>query len=825
MATRSKRFRPFFSFLCFFLGVALLLLSVGPAVTLWRTAQNAYGLQDILRSDYQQTRAFRSQLTHRLEQLLAMGAGGPVNRWAYSWDGGWYEDDGWGYDEWGWADEWGCWSDSLVEELNEAALLEGSDPVLYLYDTPRAGFKAEAKAGENGAGEDAEAADPEKELEQRRKVQQQEWQRQAQAFHELIAPDLNLLYAVSRDGKLLYTNAAGQNLDGAAGKLPEGYNFLLYFDGEKAAAVKDGAPLDLYGDGYYEEGDWYLPGYKNFPAGADLAGVQVTVACAASPRLYLSGQYGTSGSAASTCAFYQIERRLHESRSGLALLAAQAGAGAVLLALGLIQRSGRRRSAAALARLTGRIPFEAKLLFTFALLGTTLWLFWQQGLMDGWEQEVAFAIAYGEYSPGLLVWGLEDIFSSTGWLCWLFWCGWLWVNDLRANPRVWRTSLLSTAGLRLPLQKRLVRRGWVMAAAAVGIACCACWPLGLCLTRSLTYNAFIGFAAVCSTLFLVLLTALVLFLRSQRQLARDTEALADQIASVRAGNLSLPLTLPEDSDLAAAAHDLAQIQQGMGTALEERLKSEQMKVELIANVSHDIKTPLTSIIGYIELLRREPELPAHLRDYVTILDQKSQRLKTLVQDVVEISKAAAGQLPVHPKPLDLGKLLRQTLADMDEAISAAPVTLRAELPEEPVGIQADGERLYRVFQNLIQNALRYSLAGSRVYISLTRTAGEVCASIKNTSAAELPAGVDFTQRFVRGDASRTDGGNGLGLSIARSFTEACGGRFAVQTDADLFIASVCFAPCAGLPEDAEAEQPEAEDAGPKESAGPGETAD
>ncbi len=243
----------------------------------------------------------------------------------------------------------------------------------------------------------------------------------------------------------------------------------------------------------------------------------------------------------------------------------------------------------------------------------------------------------------------------------------------------------------------------------------------------------------------------------------------------------------------------------MGTALEERIKSERMKVELVANVSHDIKTPLTSIIGYIELLKREEGLPPHVQDYVRILDQKSLRLKTMVQDVVEVSKAASGQLPVHPKPLDLGKLLRQTLADMAAQIDAAPVTVRAEIPEAPVAIRADGERLYRVFQNLIQNALQYSLAGSRVHVSLSVRDGVACASVKNTSATELPDGVDFTERFVRGDASRTDGGSGLGLSIARSFTEACGGRFAVGTDADLFIATVEFA--AGVPLEEEPEAP------------------
>ena len=164
----------------------------------------------------------------------------------------------------------------------------------------------------------------------------------------------------------------------------------------------------------------------------------------------------------------------------------------------------------------------------------------------------------------------------------------------------------------------------------------------------------------------------------------------------------------------------------------------------------------------------------------------------MVQDVFEVSKAASGQLPVHLEELDFGKLLRQTLADMNIQIEKSELTLRTTIPEEPVLIQADGQRLYRVFQNLIQNALQYSLKGSRVYLTLTTQDGKACASVKNISAAELDTNTDFTERFVRGDTSRSDGGNGLGLSIAKSFTEACGGELQVKAEADLFVASVTF---------------------------------
>ena len=217
-----------------------------------------------------------------------------------------------------------------------------------------------------------------------------------------------------------------------------------------------------------------------------------------------------------------------------------------------------------------------------------------------------------------------------------------------------------------------------------------------------------------------------------------------------------------------------------------------MKVELIANVSHDIKTPLTSIISYIQLLKQEKDLPDYILDYIRILDEKSQRLKNMVQDVFTVSKAASGQLSVELEELDLGKLIYQTLADMDECIQNSPVTIKTEIPKHPAMVQADGQRMYRVFQNLIGNAIKYSLEGSRVYITLKEEGEFVSASVKNTSCQELNQEIDFAERFTRGDQSRTDGGSGLGLSIAKSFTEACKGTFQLEAIADLFVVTITF---------------------------------
>ena len=217
-----------------------------------------------------------------------------------------------------------------------------------------------------------------------------------------------------------------------------------------------------------------------------------------------------------------------------------------------------------------------------------------------------------------------------------------------------------------------------------------------------------------------------------------------------------------------------------------------MKVELVSNVSHDIKTPLTSIISYVDLMNQEPDLPEHVKDYVKILESKSQRLKSMVQDVFEISKAASRQLPVNIDTLDLGKLIRQTLADMSESIERSTLSIKTRIPEEPVLIKADGQRLYRVFQNLLQNALQYSMEHSRIFITLETDGTLAAVSVKNISRYELPERIDYTERFVRGDESRSDGGSGLGLSIAKSFVEACRGSFRIDINADLFMVTVEF---------------------------------
>lgn len=236
-----------------------------------------------------------------------------------------------------------------------------------------------------------------------------------------------------------------------------------------------------------------------------------------------------------------------------------------------------------------------------------------------------------------------------------------------------------------------------------------------------------------------------------------------------------------------------EINKGFDESLKEQMKSERTKIELITNVSHDLKTPLTSIISYIDLLSKEEDLSETARDYVNILSEKSYRLKNIVSDLFDLAKSTSGDINLHMEKLDLKKLIEQTLGDMEDDIEKSGLYIRTKLPDEPIYIISDGKRLYRVFQNLIDNALKYSLKGTRIYIDLMETKGKAIATIKNIAGYEM----DFTaeeilQRFNRGDKARTSDGSGLGLSIAESFTKVCGGDFRVDIDGDLFKVTTIF---------------------------------
>ncbi len=272
-----------------------------------------------------------------------------------------------------------------------------------------------------------------------------------------------------------------------------------------------------------------------------------------------------------------------------------------------------------------------------------------------------------------------------------------------------------------------------------------------------------------------------------REDLRDYGILMDQIEKMYKGDLNAVNHIASTSPLYSYAMQLNMIRDGIRIAVDDGVRSERTKVELITNVSHDIKTPLTSIISYIELLKAEDDLPPHVKDYVSVISQKAERLRAMIQDIFDVSKATTGNISLNPEHFDLKTLLRQTLADMDELIQNAPLQWRIQIPEDEYPVYVDGQRMYRVFQNIIKNAAQYALEGSRVYVVLVKQEARALLSVQNISKHEISqTGEELTARFVRGDASRSSTGSGLGLSIAKSFTEACGGTFRISVNGDQF---------------------------------------
>ena len=246
-------------------------------------------------------------------------------------------------------------------------------------------------------------------------------------------------------------------------------------------------------------------------------------------------------------------------------------------------------------------------------------------------------------------------------------------------------------------------------------------------------------------------------------------------------------------DLKAHATELNNLGQSISVAVDERMKSEHFKAELITNVSHDLKTPLTSIINYVDLLKKEDISSPKAQEYIDVLDRKSQRLKKLTEDLVEASKASTGALTVNKERLNLVQLIEQAVGEYNERLSGAGLTLITDLPEVPVYVNADGRHLWRVLDNLLGNCAKYALEGTRVYLDVAVREENAVITVKNVSRQPLNIPAEqLVERFGRGDESRTTEGSGLGLSIARSLTELQGGRFFLEIDGDLFKAMVAF---------------------------------
>ncbi len=241
------------------------------------------------------------------------------------------------------------------------------------------------------------------------------------------------------------------------------------------------------------------------------------------------------------------------------------------------------------------------------------------------------------------------------------------------------------------------------------------------------------------------------------------------------------------------AKNLNSINDTVNNAVKERLKSESMKTELITNVSHDLKTPLTSIVNYIDLLKKLDIDDKTAKEYIEVIDRQSQRLKKLTIDIVDASKASTGNIEVHPEKLDLRVMVSQMDGEYCDKLLENSLSLITDIPENPTYINADGRLLWRIFDNIMNNVCKYSLPGTRVYLTLTESDGMSTVTLRNISRNELNIEPEeLTERFVRGDSSRNTEGSGLGLSIASSLTELMHGSFKIIIDGDLFKVSVTF---------------------------------
>ena len=295
-------------------------------------------------------------------------------------------------------------------------------------------------------------------------------------------------------------------------------------------------------------------------------------------------------------------------------------------------------------------------------------------------------------------------------------------------------------------------------------------------------------------LFLVLVALDIAGLYFVIRIMRQLKALQTAAQKLAAGDLNYTVDTEKMYPVLKEHGDnLNAVSIGMNRAVNERMKSERFKTELITNVSHDLKTPLTSIVSYVDLLKKEPIESEQAQEYIEVLDRQSQKLKKLTTDLVDASKASSGALPVHSEKLDLGELLRQSAGEYTEKFAAAGIVPVLLVPEGETYVTADGRLLWRVLDNLLGNAVKYAQSGTRLYLELMQDETETVLTLKNISREPLniPA-EELMERFVRGDGSRHTDGSGLGLSIAKSLMELMGGKLALTLDGDLFKAALVF---------------------------------
>jgi signal transduction histidine kinase len=575
-------------------------------------------------------------------------------------------------------------------------------------------------------------------------------------------------YAVNKNNNFLVQNITPDPYSlsdsGKTPDLPAEYNYFWYFDGEKLRVIDHGKEIDIQRlDSSYQR---IIHGYIYDLTPKYLSNVRVLLAVKDNlvENPYAHSKYYGDQQFLSIIGWIYI---------GLLVL------GLLFLVFAIINRPSKREFDRKLASWMGRMWLEVKLLLSLLVL--MLFGGFAFNYYTGWRVDPVNQV-------------LGIVFVSCIIIA-CFWWFYLILIDLIVNGKSFFThnsinSLLTRYRKyekRYPWQKLMLKRAYMLVAAEAALALISVIFVLIALGSG-GLALLLAFLIAGAGIYLI-----YRYLKRYEETISDLGKLMDHIELIKNGDMDTRLEVAEDADIYPAVQNLNSIQEGMSIAVAEKMKSERMKIDLITNVSHDLKTPLTSIISYVDLLNKEDGLPEHVNDYIRILAQKSEHLKNLIQDLFDLSKASSNNLALDMEKIDLARLVKQALADMEEPIAASGLTFRINIPDEPVYITSDGKKLYRVLENLIMNTLKYSLSGSRVFVDLTVDSKEVTATIKNTANYEMTFDEDdILQRFVRGDKSRSSEGSGLGLSIAQTFTEVCGGKFSIKIDGDLFKVELRF---------------------------------
>lgn len=584
----------------------------------------------------------------------------------------------------------------------------------------------------------------------------------------------NLLYhAVNTATGVSYTNAArGDTLvmRGGAPQVSAGYSNVWYYDGSKLKVFRDGQAVDYQKTG----GDLQtiasrLMIHSPDQQGGNLSSLRIILAV----KDDITQNYYGQSTLYSEMVFHTI---LGPCLGILILL--------FLISLGyfLYRRKEKRLFDEALAEWFSRLWLEVKLIL--AIPGVTLLIVPLAIMSSTWGST--------SFGSDFIIRAACAGLSLAGGILWLY----LVVIDLSRNrgrivSRNFVNFLLQeyrSLEAKYPWQEKMLKRTYALIAAETVLALSAVFFLVVSIQGGGPVIFFLALILTSVGVYLI-----YRYMRQFRQTINSLGLVVNQIEMIKNGTSDAPLALPEEDDMRPCADNLNLIQEGVDRAIAEKLKADRFKMELVTNVSHDLKTPLTSIISYVELLDKEENLPEHVRDYVKILALKSERLKTLIQDLFDLSRASSENIRLDLERIDLVRLIQQVTADMEEQIIDSGLTIRTSFPEGPMYIDSDGDKLKRVWENLITNALKYSLPGSRIFIDITRQKSEVVTTIKNTANYEMNFTADeVLQRFVRGDEARSTEGSGLGLSIAQTFTQICGGHFSVTIDGDLFKVELRF---------------------------------